>query len=262
DDRPVFALPWEGRTLLGTTDLDHREPLDREPGITAREFEYLMQAARHAFPSLDLGLEDVVSTFAGVRPVLDSGAHRDPSKEAREHLILSERGLLTVSGGKLTTFRSSAIQALRHVRTQVPALQRLRPDAPLLRTPGIASLHAAQALPEALRERLLARYGDATATLLAEAQPGELQDIPHAGCCPAELRYACRHESVLHLDDLMLRRSRIGLLLREGGTDLLPRLRPLVQETLAWSDERWDDECHRYRERVLRCYGIPPEWRP
>ncbi|MEO3715294.1 glycerol-3-phosphate dehydrogenase/oxidase [Roseateles flavus] len=262
DGRPVFALPWEGRTLLGTTDLDHRDPLDREPGISAAEFDYLMQAVRAAFPSLDLGLEDVVSTFSGVRPVLDSGDRRDPSKEAREHLILAERGLLTVSGGKLTTFRASAIQALRRVQGRVPALQRLRPDAPLLRTPGIASLQAARALPPALRERLLARYGDATATLLTEARPGELQDIPHAQCCLAELRYACRHEAVLHLDDLLLRRSRIGLLLRDGGAALLHTLRPLVQETLGWNDERWDDECHRYRDRVLRCYGIPTEWRP
>ena len=262
DGRPVFALPWEGRTLLGTTDLDHRETLDQEPGITAVEFNYLMQAARAAFPSLDLGVDDVVSSFSGVRPVLDSGDHRDPSKEAREHLILCERGLLTVSGGKLTTFRSSAIQALYLVQSRVPALQGLRSDAPLLRPPGIASLQAARSLPQPLRERLLARHGDATAMLLAEAQPGELQDIPHAGCCWAELRYACRHEAVLHLDDLLLRRSRIGLLLRDGGTELLPALRPLVQGCLGWSDARWDDECHRYRALVLRCYGIPTELRP
>lgn len=262
DGRPVFALPWEGRTMLGTTDLDHGAPLDQEPGISAEEFDYLMRAARAAFPGLALGVDDVVSTFSGVRPVQDSGDHRDPSKEAREHLILAERGLLTVSGGKLTTFRASAIQALRRVQSRVPALQCLQPDAPLLQTPGIASLHAAQALPAPLRQRLLARYGDATETLLAEARPGELYDIPHAECCWAELRYALRHEAVLHLDDLLLRRSRIGLLLRDGGAGLLPTLRPLVQDTLAWSDERWDDECHRYRERVLRCYGIPREWRP
>ncbi len=262
DGRPVFALPWEGRTLLGTTDLDHRDPLDREPGITAAEFDYLMQAVRAAFPSLSLDAEDVVSTYSGVRPVLDSGDQRDPSKEAREHLILDERGLLTVSGGKLTTFRSSAIQALRRVQSRVPALRRLQPDAALLRAPGIASLHATQALPAPLRQRLLARYGDAASVLLAEASPDELREIPHAECCWAELRHALRHEAVLHLDDLLLRRSRIGLLLRDGGAALLPALRPLVQETLAWSDERWDDECHRYRERVLRCHGIPREWRP
>lgn len=259
DGRPVFALPWEGRTLLGTTDLDHGESLDHEPGIRAVEFDYLMQAARSAFPALELGRADVVSTFAGVRPVLDSGDHREPSKEAREHLILDERGLLTVSGGKLTTFRSSAIQALRRVQAKVPALAALRDDAPLLQAPGIAALHATQALPVQLRERLLSRYGDAAGTLLQETPPQELREIPQAQCTWAELRYACRHEAVLHLDDLLLRRSRIGLLLRDGGATLLPAVRPLVQETLAWSDERWDDECARYREQVLRCYGIPRE---
>ena len=104
DGRPLFAYPWEGLTLLGTTDLDHPAPLDEEPSIAAAEAAYLLEGARAAFPSLSLTARDAVSSFAGVRPVIGTGKAR-PSEESRDHVLWEEAGLLTVTGGKLTTFR-------------------------------------------------------------------------------------------------------------------------------------------------------------
>ncbi len=91
DRRAMFAVPWEGSTLIGTTDVDHRDDLDREPGITRAEFDYILRAAQAEFPSLGLGEADVVSTWSGVRPVIASGANVDPSKEKRDSLILNEK---------------------------------------------------------------------------------------------------------------------------------------------------------------------------
>src|SRR5512140_1160385 len=119
DGRPVFILPWEGVTLVGTTDVDQVDSPCTDLRISLGEAEYLMEAARHAFPGLGLSLEDVQSTMAGIRAVVNTGK-ADPSKESREYVLWNEAGLLTVSGGKLTTFRLMAQRALRAVRWMLP----------------------------------------------------------------------------------------------------------------------------------------------
>lgn len=258
DQRPVFALPWEGATLVGTTDLDHRDDLAHEPGITRAELDYLLQALRHAFPALALSEADVRSTWSGVRPVVSSGRGVDPSSEPREHLVLDEQGLVTVSGGKLTTFRSTARQALHCAARHVPALAAPRPTTDIF-APTTAHSPALATLTPALRERWTARFGDDAPRLLQAAQPGDLQTIANTGIAWAELRWACRHEAVVHLDDLLLRRTRLGLLLRDGGAELAPRLQPLVQQELHWSDDEWQREWARYQALIARCYALPPK---
>jgi glycerol-3-phosphate dehydrogenase len=119
DDRPVFAFPWEGVTLVGTTDVDLDEPLSTDPVISPAEVEYLLQAAQYAFTCQDLTPEDVQCTYSGVRPVINTGKS-DPSKESREYVLWSENGLLTITGGKLTTFRLMACEALNKIRMCIP----------------------------------------------------------------------------------------------------------------------------------------------
>jgi glycerol-3-phosphate dehydrogenase len=260
DGRPVFALPWEGATMIGTTDLDHREPLAHEPGITRTELHYLLRAAQRQFPAHGLRSADIVSTWAGVRPVVASGQAVDPSKEGREHLVVEEEGLITVTGGKLTTFRSTALHALTLAAPRVPALQRpLRADAPVLAPVPADVLLALAALPQRQQHDWLARHGARAADVLAAAQPGEAETIGATGTSWAELRWACRHEAVQQLDDLLLRRTRLGLLLPHGGLALAPRLRPIVQQELGWDDDRWQRECERYRALIDACYAVPPE---
>ncbi len=111
DGRPVFFFPWEGATLIGTTDLDHHGDLGSEAAITPAETDYLLAAVDSAFPRAGLTEADVIACYAGVRPIVDLHRGR-PSDAPREHAVIDESGLVTVCGGKLTTFRTMAQQAL------------------------------------------------------------------------------------------------------------------------------------------------------
>ena len=271
DGRPVFAFPWEGVTLVGTTDVDCPPPLTSDPAITGDEVAYLMAAVTTQFPALGLALDDVIATFAGIRPVIGSGK-ADPSEESRDHVVWQENGLLTVTGGKLTTFRQIARQALEQICARLDdgettgevRLARLHDDAPVLQ-PVDDQLPGGDVLPEETRRRLRGRYGREAADLLAAARLDELAAIPGAPALWAELRWAARAEGVVHLHDLLLRRVRLGLLLPRGGGDLMPHIRAIVQPELGWDDARWAAEEREYRALVATAYSLPrrgdiPDW--
>ncbi len=262
DRRFVFAFPWEGVTLLGTTDLDHDQPLDREPAISAQEVDYLLSAAQQAFCNQELGVEDIQATFSGVRPVIGTGKV-NPSKESREHILWSENGLLTVAGGKLTTFRLMAIDALKAALTRLPGSPRFDPNSRVLDPPPAEEalaealeLAAPVALRPAARLRLLGRHGADAPAVLSCALPGELEPVEQTASLWAELRWAARAEGVVHLDDLLLRRVRLGLLLPGGGVSLLERIRKIVQPELGWEDARWEQEASEYQKRWEAAYSI------
>ena len=256
DNRPVFIFPWEGATLVGTTDVDHTGSLDDEPCISPEEAAYLMAAVEAEFPSLGLGLKDIISTYAGVRPVIGSGKV-DPSKESREHVIWEENGLLTVTGGKLTTFRGIALDVLEALRPRFPGLPRSNPQTPVL-NPINLELPEAGGLDMAAQRRLLGRYGSAAAALVSTAHPGELMPLYGTPFLWAELRWAAREEAVAHLDDLLLRRTRLGLLLPEGGRAALPEIRKICQSELGWNDLQWESEEAAYLSLWQTHYSLPP----
>ncbi len=252
DGRPVFALPWEGVTLMGTTDVDHGFSLETEPHISPGELDYLLDAARYIFPNQGLSLADVQATFSGIRPVVDTGK-ADPSKESREHVLWNEKGLLTVAGGKLTTFRLMAHDALQKVQARLPGKPEFDPQLRVLAEP-VADLPLSEGLEPAARLRLLGRHGRNASGLLAAAQSGELAPIPGSANLWAELRWAARSEGVVYLDDLLLRRLRLGIVLPEGGMPLIEQIRAIVQPELGWNDERWQDEVLAYAALWKKCY--------
>jgi glycerol-3-phosphate dehydrogenase len=257
DRRPVFIFPWEGITLVGTTDVDHHAPLNLEPGISPGEVSYLMAAVKAQFPSLGIGLEDVISTFAGVRPVIGTGK-ADPSQESRDHVVWDESGLLTVTGGKLTTFRLIALDALDAVRHRLPDMPESAGEIPVL-NPVDPTLLTGSGLAEPVRRRLLGRYGNRALNLVEAAIPGELEPIPGTQTLWGELRWAARSEGVCHLEDLLLRRVRLGLLLPHGGKAILPVVSEICHAELGWSADRWQSEQAAYLELWQQCYALPEE---
>jgi glycerol-3-phosphate dehydrogenase len=254
DGRPVFALPWEGVTIIGTTDVDLDEPLVTDPAISPYEAEYLLKAATYAFPSQELSFEDIQGVYSGVRPVINTGK-ADPCKESREHILWFENGLLTVAGGKLTTFRLMAHDALQKVRTHLPGRPAFDPHQRVLAEPP-AELATQASLPPPARLRLLGRYGSDAPAVLTAASPGDLEPIAGSPALWAELRWASRAEGVVHLDDLLLRRVRLGLLLPQGGLACLDRMRAIIQPELGWDDLRWEQEAISYSNLWKKCYHL------
>lgn len=252
DGRPVFILPWEGVTLVGTTDVDHEAAPTPDLAISPDEAEYLMASVAHVFPDLGLTIADVCSSLAGIRAVVDTG-RADPSKESREFVLWKEHGLLTVSGGKLTTFRLMAHTALRAVRAVLPEHPIPRRTTRVL--DPLSSESALCTVPGELRLRLFGRYGEQACSLVEAAQEGEMEPIGRSPSLWAELRWAARSEAVIHLDDLLARRLRLNLTLPHGGLDNMPHIRAVAQAELGWDDERWEQEQSAYRDLWYACYA-------
>jgi glycerol-3-phosphate dehydrogenase len=255
DGRPVFVLPWEGVTVAGTTDLDHRQPLDEEPRITSGEVNYLMEALDARFPSLSLEAADAIASFAGVRPLVGMG-RGDPSKVSRAHAVWEENGLLTVTGGKLTTFRRMALDTWRAARRLLPDLPPINGNV-LMLDPTLPDLPGAGSLDACARRRLLGRHGAEAPAVLAAGGRSERELIPETNSPWVELRWAARSEGVVHLDDLLLRRVRLGLLLPHGAMSIMDGIRTIAQPELGWDDSRWDAEVAAYVDVWTKGYCIP-----
>ena len=251
DGRPLYAIGWEGMTLFGTTDLDHDQSMDTDPWTSRSEGDYLLAAINEWFPSLGLGPEDVVSTFSGVRPVVDTGK-ADPSKESREHVIWSDHGLVTVTGGKLTTFMLLARETLRQAGKWIGVTSDLPRDLP--QGTDLSAEVAGRIGPERLR-RLSGRYGPLAGPVIEEGGTDGLEPVGVTNVVWAELLWAAAHEDVVHLDDLLLRRVRLGNLLTDGGRSILGRIKDVVAGPLGWDDERWAWEAARYLDLWQKAYS-------
>jgi glycerol-3-phosphate dehydrogenase len=253
DKRPVFTIPWEGVTIVGTTDIDCIEHTVTDPCISSEEVEYLLDAIRFTFPSLNLGAENIQSTFSGIRSVIDTG-RRDPSKESREHFIRFENGLLTIGGGKLTTFRLMARQAIKLLRKNIPDLQ-FKKTISTTSTSIDPPLLSEAPIDQKTKIRLAGRYGLEAAERITNSDPSELTSIGSSPNLWAEIRWAARAEGIVHLEDLLLRRVRLGILLPAGGIEVIGKIKKIVKEELGWNENRWEMEFRNYKLLLERSYS-------
>ena len=261
DRRPVFAFEWEGAALLGTTDLDHADDLNREPRISEQEVDYLLAATARVWPALKLGREDVIASYAGVRPVVDGGAAK-PSDESRESALWQEPGLVSVTGGKLTTFRLTAAKALDMAMRQVDGPKASRPGMGKRVFDTPSSCTQPQECDDKSWLRLQGRYGSALEAVLGCAQAGDFSRVANTPCLWLELRYAASAEAVQHLDDLLLRRTRLGLVLPNACRAEMARIREVCQAALGWDDRRWGNEEGAWYRRWQECYSLPKSTSP
>jgi glycerol-3-phosphate dehydrogenase len=258
EERTIFALPWYGRALIGTTDNDYDGDIDR-PQPSPDDIAYLLEATNSYF-ELELTPADLTGAFAGVRPLIATG---DPKKSVdisrKAELYETSSGLLTITGGKLTTWRRMAKQV---VDRMVEREERVAP----CRTAEIPLGMAARAedlqvpdgldgdgLPEGAMEQLAFRYGHAARTVLelAAGRPELARPIaPDRPDLLAEAVIAARHEQARSVADVLLRRTRLGILaapeLRSAysvtavaeamGSELGWRGRRVKKEAAAWLD--------------------------
>lgn len=252
DGRAMFMVPWEKAVLVGTTDLDHDQPLNAEPAIGSHEADYLLEGINHTFPDSALSRAHCIGAFAGVRPVLSRG-NRPPSEESREHVVWVDNGLVTVTGGKLTTFRRLAWDALKAARAFLPPIDPA-PRAPAFDRPPVAATETTVA--PRLFQRLAGRYGKKALDLIQTAAAEDLETIPGTHTLWAELPHAAG-EHIRHLGDLLLRRVRVGMTTPDGGDIFFERMERLCRPCLPWDHRRWRQEIAAYRTLRQKYYACP-----
>lgn len=255
DSRPIFIYPWLGRTVVGTTDIDEGEISRSEAEISEKELNYLLTLVQHYFAAADIVKADVIATFSGVRPLINSGA-LSPSKEKRSHSVWENKGLVSVSGGKLTTFRLIAQDALKAAEKYIESF-RLKAFSEHVFFPVNHAATKFGALSEVTVKRLQGFYGFQFNSVLKKVNTSNEQEIPAASLLWGELHWVAANESVQHLDDLLLRRTRVGLLLQQGGLEYEQEIKKVCAQELGWTNERWQTELERYKYILKAYYRLP-----
>ena len=254
--RHQYMLPWDDVVLVGTTDVDGGSEGDGAVRATAAEIAQLLEGIQHCVPGASIGRGDLVASYAGVRPVADQGSG-DPSRASRQSVVWEEDGLLTVISGKLTGFQAVIAEAMRRIAP------RLAPGAGagagrVGGRLGDADRHGDLAPPAGVTaegwRRLVGRHGAEAAAVVAAAGPGELTMVPGTRTLWVELRWSARAEGVEHLDDLLLRRTRIGMQ-RPAEAAADPRLAAICRAELGWDAARWTAELSRYQTLWTRNYA-------
>jgi glycerol-3-phosphate dehydrogenase len=235
DKRPVQIYPWQNVTIVGTTDVDHNDDMSFEAKISQSEFDYLLAAVKQQFPNAKITKDDIISTFAGVRPVSTTDNALTPSKEKRDHHITQQQSVFTVTGGKLTTFRLIAQQVLDQVCQQL-MLEDKANEPTLTGALNVASQQPILSqfdhqlkltFSHHIQQQIMACYGEFSAAFIQASAKQDCQPIRYSRHLWAELVWAVRFEQVQHLDDLLLRRTRLGNVLPAGARDILPQIKVL-----------------------------------
>lgn len=235
DGRVIFALPWQGSVIVGTTDLPAAGSR-MEPGYTPDEIDYLLD---HIAPYLQKPIErgDIKAIFSGLRPLV-TGKENKTSKLSREHHIdASQTGLITVAGGKWTTYRRMAQDTLDFaIRSKLlPAARCITGTVPLRGAPPLS------APPTGTGNPILAEYGtDAPAlTEITRSEPSLAGPIdPSLGYTFATVAYAVRHELARTVEDVLSRRTRALLLDTAAAMRAAPAVARLMAKELG-KDDAW-----------------------
>ena len=265
DGRVMFILPSGRLTIVGTTDTDFAGPLDAVRA-TPDDIAYLLRTANAYFPAAHLSPADVISAWAGVRPLVSDDAS-SPGAVSREHAVTwTAPGLVTVSGGKLTTYRAMAEDVVDAVQKSFGEPVRRAPThrVPL---PGgelhsfADEVHRAQGaigLPP-LAEHLVRSYGSewrdvwaivgSNHALAANVSPG----LPYIA---AELVWAVESEMALTLADLLVRRLHVAFETHDHGLAAAPAVARVVAPLLGWNARRIEAELGRYGREVRGMFGV------
>ena len=251
DKRSVFIVPWGDQAYIGTTDTDYDGPLD-DPQCTPADVAYLL-AGVNASTTLELSTADVTGTWAGLRPLVADGPTTGRTADLSRHhrITTSASGMVSVTGGKLTTYRAMAADAVDaavdHLdQLDLPLTRRCRTKRlPLIGARGLrearrqARLHPR--LGPARGQHLLDRFGSETAVLIAmiDADPSLAEPLDaRLPYLAVEALYAARYEMATTLDDVLARRTRARLRSMAATSSIAPSVAELIAADLGWSAAR------------------------
>ena len=258
EGRRIFAVPWRSSVIVGPTDTDYAGPLEA-PSVEPAEVEALLAALSRAFDRT-FEASVVVGAYAGLRPLVASGGEHATKDLSRRHVIRTgPSGMVTITGGKLTTFRHMAeelVDLLAQRRgTAVPSVTA---STPLLSTPleelrrSVAGRVAALGLGDEVASSLVLSYGDRAPDVLDLAEEEDLAAplVPGLPYLEAELVWGAREEMAATAEDLLARRTRIALEDAAGGLADEPRLRHLLARALGIPDHEAAAQVSAYRDAL------------
>lgn len=268
DGRVMFILPSGRQTIIGTTDSFTDAPPD-EVRASERDVTYLLDAANAFFPTAHLTREDVVSAWAGIRPLIAGGAEQaDPGNASREHAIAeSAQGVVSITGGKLTTYRVMAAQVVDVAAARLGHAPTRRPPTRTVALPGgdLAYIEEAIAAAERttadaeLAAHLVRAYGSRWPIAAgAIAAPGGSDRIAGTPYTIGEMRYVAHHELAYTLSDILLRRTHLGFETRDHGVDSAEHVARSVASILGWSAADIEAHVSAYQRDVQRIFAIDP----
>jgi glycerol-3-phosphate dehydrogenase len=256
----LFVIPWGDHWIIGTTDTDWELDL-AHPAASSADIDYLLDQLNRVLQT-PLTHDDIVGVYAGLRPLL-AGQSDDTAQLSREHAVVSAApGLTMVAGGKYTTYRVMAADAVDAATAGMtrPVPPSCTERLPLIGADGYQAVvnrrdHLAEraALPVARIEHLLRRYGTLTEELvtLVTADPRLAEPLPGAeDYLAVEAVYAATHEGALRLEDVLTRRTRISFEVADRGLAAARPVAELIAPALGWDQVRIDAEVSRYAERV------------
>ncbi len=249
DRRSVFVVPWGDFTYVGTTDTDYDGPID-DPQCTPADVEYLLTALNRAITD-PVSTADVTGTWAGLRPLLASASNERTADLSRRHGVrVSTSGVVTVTGGKLTTYRRMASDTIDQVGRLLG--RRIRARTKHLLLLGADGFQAPPATAEAasLHEHLAGRYGTEAEDVLALIREDPTWREPLVPGLPyvrAEAIHAARHEMAGSLDDVLSRRTRSRLLARDASRAAADDVARLIAPELGWDAARTRHEVEGFR---------------
>ena len=267
DGRVMFVLPWGDLSYIGTTDTDDAGSPD-DVRVTSQDVVYLLRSANAYFPDARLGPGDVVSSWAGLRPLLAPPRDVAASDVSREHRIVeSASGLVTIAGGKLTTYRVMARDVVDQVARRLSELDGrphgFPPPTHRLPLPGgepadfevLVDAARARDVPESVARHLVRSYGSECAAVLNHAaQTPALSRTIVAGRPEiwAEVRHAVEREMAVRLADVMIRRMHLFYEEPGHGERAAPAVARLMGQLLGWDEAREAGEVAAYQAMVKR----------
>ena len=267
DGRVMFILPAGSLTIVGTTETDYTGPVDRVRA-TRDDLTYLLRSANAYFPNARLTPDDVVSVWAGIRPLVASDGDADAGSTSREHAITwTTPGLVTVSGGKLTTYRCMAAEVVDEVVRTTGLKPRGRASTHRVPLPGgdfasldaeVSAARAALGSP-AVAEHLVHAYGTGWREIAATVEKNRTLGAPVAPNLPyivAELHYAVEREMAVTLADLLIRRLHVAFETRDHGIAAAPGVARAVAALLQWRADQIEAELIAYGREIARIFNL------